>query len=122
VRRPHAVRQFGSWKWGPRTRRRLRLRSKRSKTDFNGPKEKKQGYASGSWRLPYGKAEERGEGFVVRVRPNQDGIEMEAGGLGPEGPGALVPAWKGEVVHPGAPESQCVYRALFYRILSVLSL
>jgi hypothetical protein len=66
--------------------------------------------------------ESRGEGFVVRVRPNQDGIEMEAGGLGPEGPGPLVPAWKGEVVHPGAPESQCVYRALFNRILSVLSL
>jgi hypothetical protein len=21
-----------------------------------------------------------------------------------------VPAWKGEVVHPGAPESQCVYK------------
>jgi hypothetical protein len=34
----------------------------------------------------------------------------------------LVPAWKGEVVHPGAPGSQCVYRIRFYRILSVLSL
>ena len=22
----------------------------------------------------------------------------------------LVPAWKGEVVHPGAPESKCVYK------------
>jgi hypothetical protein len=33
-----------------------------------------------------------------------------------------MPAWKGEVVHPGAPESQCVYRIRFYRILSVLSL
>jgi hypothetical protein len=34
----------------------------------------------------------------------------------------LVPAWKGEVVHPGAPESQCVYKTRCYRILSVLSL
>jgi hypothetical protein len=33
-----------------------------------------------------------------------------------------VPAWKGEVVHPGAPGSQCVYRTRCYRILSVLSL
>jgi hypothetical protein len=32
----------------------------------------------------------RGEFFVVRVRPNQDEIEMEAGGLGPEGPGACL--------------------------------
>jgi hypothetical protein len=40
---------------------------------------------------------------------------MEAGaGLGP--------AWKGEVVHPGAPGSQCVYRTRFYRVLSALSL
>jgi hypothetical protein len=33
-----------------------------------------------------------------------------------------VPAWKGEVVHPGAPGSQCVYRIRCHRILSVLSL
>jgi hypothetical protein len=33
-----------------------------------------------------------------------------------------VPAWKGEVVHPGAPESQCVYEIRCHRILSVLSL
>jgi hypothetical protein len=33
----------------------------------------------------------------------------------------LVPAWKGEVVHPGAPESQCAYRGRFYRVLPVLS-
>jgi hypothetical protein len=33
-----------------------------------------------------------------------------------------VPAWKGEVVHPGAPESQCVYKIRCYRILSVRSL
>jgi hypothetical protein len=35
---------------------------------------------------------------------------------------SLVPAWKGEVVHPGARESQCVYKTRCYRILSVLSL
>ena len=28
----------------------------------------------------------RGEFFVVWVRPKQDEVEMEAGGLGPEGP------------------------------------
>lgn len=49
----------------------------------------------------------RGEFFVVWVRPKQDEVEMEAGGLGPEGPGACL---EGEVVHPGAPESQCVYK------------
>jgi hypothetical protein len=44
---------------------------------------------------------------------------MEAGAWAQRG---LVPAWKGEVVHPGAPESQCVYKIRCYRILSVLSL
>jgi hypothetical protein len=52
--------------------------------------------------------------FVVWVRPKQDEVEMDAGGL--------VPAWKGEVVHPSAPGSQCVYRTRCYRILSVHSL
>ena len=33
----------------------------------------------------------RGEFFVVWVRPKQDEVEMEAGGLGPEGPGACLP-------------------------------
>jgi hypothetical protein len=48
---------------------------------------------------------------------------MEAGDLGAWAQRGLdVPAWKGEVVHSGAPESQCVYRIRFYRILSVLSL
>ena len=32
----------------------------------------------------------RGEFFVVWVRPKQDEVEMEAGGLGPEGPGACL--------------------------------
>jgi hypothetical protein len=33
-----------------------------------------------------------------------------------------VPAWKGEVVHPGAPESKCVYKIRCHRVLSVLPL
>jgi hypothetical protein len=49
----------------------------------------------------------RGEFFVVWVRPKQDEVEMEAGAWAQRG---LVPAWKGEVVHPGAPESPCVYK------------
>jgi hypothetical protein len=60
-----------------------------------------------------------GEFFVVRVRPNQDEIEMEAWRQGawaqPRGAWCL-PGWKGEVVHPGhagAPGSQCVYRIRF---------
>jgi hypothetical protein len=44
---------------------------------------------------------------------------MEAGAWAQRG---LVPAWKGEVVHSGAPESQCVYKVRCYRVLSVLSL
>jgi hypothetical protein len=32
----------------------------------------------------------RGEFFVVWVRPKQDEVEMEAGGLGLEGPGACL--------------------------------
>jgi hypothetical protein len=61
----------------------------------------------------------RGEFFVVWVRPKQDEIEMEAGAWGQRG---LVPAWEGEVVHPGVPESQCVYKTRCYRIWSVPSL
>jgi hypothetical protein len=38
---------------------------------------------------------------------NRHEIEMEAGAWAQRG---LVPAWKGEVVHPGAPESKCVYK------------
>jgi hypothetical protein len=44
---------------------------------------------------------------------------MEAGAWAQRG---LVPAWKGEVVRPGAPGSQCVYKIRCHRILSVLSL
>jgi hypothetical protein len=34
----------------------------------------------------------------------------------------LAPAWKGEVVHPGEPGSQCAYRARFCRVLPAPSL
>jgi hypothetical protein len=68
---------------------------------FNG-QGKKQGHASG-WRLSCGEE----VSFSLFGCPKQDEIEMEAGAWAQWG---LVPAWKGEVVHPGAPESQCVYK------------
>jgi hypothetical protein len=65
----------------------------------------------------------RGEFFVVCVRQKQDEIEMEAGGLGPEGPGACLERRSGAPRRdPCAPESQCVYKTRCYWILSVLSL
>ena len=80
------------------------------KTCFNGHKKRKQDYASG-WRLPYG--EEVGFSLFGCVQ-----IRAQRGRL----VGWCLPGRKGEVVHPGVPESQCVYRTRFYRVLSVLSL
>jgi hypothetical protein len=72
------VSRTSSWKCGPPTR----LRSKRStSTDKKETRPRKRMTAP---------LRGRGEVFVVWVRPKQDEIEMEARGLGSEGPGACL--------------------------------
>jgi hypothetical protein len=87
-----------SWEYDPLTR----LRSKRSKR--SSPTNKERNKATQADDSP-----PTGKRCVFRCLglPKQDEIEMEAGAWAQRG---LVPAWKGEVAHPGAPESQCVYK------------
>jgi hypothetical protein len=55
---------------------------------FNG-QEQRQGHRASGWRLPYGK-EVRFSLFGCVQNRKQDEIEMEAGGLGSEGPGTCL--------------------------------
>jgi hypothetical protein len=55
---------------------------------FNG-QEQSQGHRASGWRLPYGK-EVRFSLFGCVQNRKQDEIEMEAGGLGSEGPGTCL--------------------------------